>query len=455
MKPKTLSRREFLRLSALTAVGTALVACTPKATEEPTEAVEPTSPPEAEQPEPSPVPTEPPPAAEPVKIVIWDPIYTEQQVLLNELLPKYTEMNPNVTFEYESIQYDEVHKKTTIAMAGGGGPDAFNIPSYTWARFIDTKTALPVDPKGFGVDTLDQLAERYVPNLLNVFSVNGVLSVIPTYVGSYLLMYNPIYFPDGFPKTWDQLLEMSKTINQFEGDQQTRTTIRMGVDNPEHVQADMCPFIWEKGGDILNADRTKCTINEPAAVEGIAQMRKLVDEKAWIPNYPFTEGELYNGQLAIGVGGDWGFGYMDGLAAEKNAEKVQLGPWPVFKEGDQTHNYMQPWGWLVNAYSKNPDETWKVLGYLMSEENAERWQFETYQYTGVQAPWVEEMYVTDPRLKLSHEQLSFSHLGLISVKFDELMQPLVDASQAIMYQNEPIQETLDAAAAKVDEILAS
>jgi ABC-type glycerol-3-phosphate transport system substrate-binding protein len=297
------------------------------------------------------------------------------------------------------------------------------------------------------------LEARYVPNLLNIFKVDGKLSVIPTYVGSYLLLYNPTLFLNGFPQTWDELLEAAQTINKFDGDQQTATTIRMGIDNPEHIQADLCPFIWANGGDLLNAERTQCTLNEPAAVEGVAMMRKLVDEKAWVPNFPYSGAELFDGQAGCAVGGDWGFGDLDKQAEERGVPKVGLAGWPVYNEGDQTHNYMQPWGWLVNSYSKYPAETWAAVGYFMNAENAKRWQVETSQYTGVVADWVEELHQADPRLALSHEQLSFAHLGLLSVKFDEVMQPMVEAAQAIMYENAPIQETLDATCAKVDEIL--
>jgi ABC-type glycerol-3-phosphate transport system substrate-binding protein len=453
MTPQKLSRREFLRLAALSAPGIVVAACAAPASTP--AAAPPTQAPAATAVPPTAAlaPTSVPPPAEKIVLTVWDPLFDPQQVLLKELNNKYMEMNPNVTVKYESLQYDEVHKKVTIAMAGGGGPDAFNIPSYTWARFIDTKTAVEVDPVAFGANDLTDLESRYVPNLLQIFSVGGKISVIPTYVGSYLLLYNPVLFPDGFSPTWDKLVEASKGINRFDGDRQIATTVRMSVENPEHIHADMCPFIWTKGGDLLNEDRTKCIINAPEAVEGIAQMRKLVDAKAWVPDFPYSGKELFDKSLGAAVGGDWGFGDLDKQATEMGVSKVGLAGWPVFNQGDRTHNYMQPWGWLVSSYSKNPQQAWNLLGFYMNPENAKRWQVETSQYTGVVADWVDEMHKADPRLKLSHEQLSFSHIGLISVKYDEIMQPIVEAAQAIMYQNAPIQATLDAAATKVDSIL--
>jgi ABC-type glycerol-3-phosphate transport system substrate-binding protein len=102
-------------------------------------------------------------SAEGVELIIWDPLFDPQQILLKDLMAKYSALHPEVTFKYESIQYDEVHKKTTIAMAGGGGPDAFNVPSYTWARFIDTKTAVEIDPVAFGAKDMAALRQAMSP----------------------------------------------------------------------------------------------------------------------------------------------------------------------------------------------------------------------------------------------------------------------------------------------------
>ncbi|MHB0875794.1 MAG: ABC transporter substrate-binding protein [Anaerolineae bacterium] len=466
MDSKAFSRRHFVRLAALGAGGTLLAACGATATPEVvkevvTQVVEKEVTKEVEKEVTvevtqvvEKVVTATAVAAQPIELVIWDPIFDPQQVLLQNLTAKYTEMHPEVTFKYESIQYDEVHKKVTIAMAGGGGPDAFNVPSYTWARFIENNTAVEVDPLAFGLTSMAELEARYVPDLLEAFKVDGKLTVIPTYVGSYLLLYNPVQWPNGYAPTWDELVAASKELNKFEGDQQTAVTIRMSVDNPEHIHADLGPFVWEKGGDFLTADRTQCRLTDPAVIEGFAQMRRLVDEKAWVPDFPYSDDGLFSGQIASAVGGDWGFGELDALAAELSVPKAELSGWPVYAVGDETQNYLQPWAWLVNANSKNPAQTWSVIGYFMNLENAERWMVETSQYTGVLASWAQEIEQSDPRMKVSWEQLSHANIGLISSKYDEVMEPIVQAAQAIMLTGANIEETLAAACAAVDGILA-
>lgn len=449
---KALSRRRFLRLAALGAGGATLAACgatpTPEVVKEVvTEVVEVTK--EVEK-----VVTATPAPVEPIEIVIWDPIFDPQQVLLKDLMPRYSEMHPNVTFKYESIQYDEVHKKVTIAMAGGGGPDMFNVPSYTWARFIENNTAVEVDPMAFGAGSMAELEARYVPRLLEAFKVDGKLTVIPTYVGSYLILYNPTQWPDGYAPTWDELVAAGKELSKFEGGQQTAVTIRMSVDNPEHIHADLGPFVWEKGGDFLSADRSRCALTDPAVIEGVAQMRKLVDEQIWVPDFPYSDDGLFSGQLSSAVGGDWGFGDLDARAAELGVPKIELAGWPVYAAGDETENYLQPWAWLVNANSKHPGETWAAIGYFMNLENAERWMKETSQYTGVLAAWAQEIEQADHRMKISWEQLSHANIGLISSKYDEVMEPIVQAAQAIMLTGAPIEETLATACTAVDKILA-
>ena len=153
------------------------------------------------------------------------------------------------------------------------------------------------------------------------------------------------------------------------------------------------------------------------------------------------------------MGCAWGFGDLDKQATEMGVEKVGLGHVAGLQAGRKDAQLHAAMGLACELVQQEPGANVESLGDFVNLENAKRWQVETSQYTGVVADWVDEMHEADPRLKLSHEQLSNSHIGLISVKYDGVVQPIVEAAQAIMYQNAPIQATLDAAATKVDAIL--
>lgn len=99
MNSKKLSRRDFLRMSALTAAGAALAACAPKPTPKPT--VEPTKPPVKVEA----TPTTAPPAAKEVTLDIMSPV-AEYEGPYREIWNVYEAKNPGIKVNLFSINED-------------------------------------------------------------------------------------------------------------------------------------------------------------------------------------------------------------------------------------------------------------------------------------------------------------------------------------------------------------
>jgi ABC-type glycerol-3-phosphate transport system substrate-binding protein len=462
MEAKKLTRRDFLLFSAAAATGAVLAGCQPAepeiAKEEVIvketvvvegEPVEVTRIVEVEK-----VVTATPPP-EPIELLMWDPTHTPIQELMADLIPECTALYPDVTLKYEHVQYDEVHTKTAIAMAGGGGPDIFQVNSWAWPMFIEKGTVLELDPLAFGVDSLSELEAQYVPNLLNAFKVGGKLSVVPTCASSYLPDYNPAVYTEGYPETWDELIQVAKGITKQEGGTFTAIAHRFTVKNGEQMLANLGPFVWEHGGDFLNEDMTRCILNQPEGVAGVTLMRKMVDENVWVPDFPWS-GELFvDGSVGACMCGDWCLGGVDAMTDEAGLPRMQLAPVCVLEKGGQTVNYMVPGAYLVNANTKHAFEAWRTIAFFTNDDNSRRWLEEIQMFSGRLGPWVEESEKADPRLKVAHEQLSFGTVGIMTSKYQEIVDVLVPAAQAIMLENRPIQQTLDEASAKVDEVLAA
>jgi multiple sugar transport system substrate-binding protein len=340
-------------------------------------------------------------------------------------------------------------------MAAGTGPDIFQVPTYTWPRFIETKSILELDPMGFGAMTLPELEAQFVPKLLGIFKVKDKLYAGPAQASVYMHAFTPLLFPDGYPQTWDDLTAASKRITKIENGAAVVETLNLAADNPETVESRLGPFIWEKGADFLSADGTKSALTSEATLAGIATMRKLVDDKVWIPGFPASSQMLATGKEGASPDGDWSLGEYDRLADEAKAPKVGLAPVPVYKAGEQSKMFVTAWAYLVNAATKHPKEAWQAVGFFLNTANSKRWTAECGMYNGRLADWVVELERQDPRLKVAHDNLSNGVLGPMTSKFDEIMEPIVEATQKVMLENAPLQETMAAASTKVDQVLAS
>lgn len=437
MGTQRLSRRDFLRLSAATTTGVLLASCAPRT-------------PVTQAPQAAQAPQE-----EKITITILDPTWDTLNNVTQEILAEYTEAHPNVTFAYETVQYDEVHRKAAVAIAGGGGPDFFQCNSWSWPIFTEKGTVLEVEPTAFGVSSVDELAARYVPGLIESFKIQGKLTALPTVVSSYLPQYMPSVYVNGFPKTWAELLEVGPTITKEEGGAYVAQAFAFDVNNGEHLLAELGPFIWEAGGDFVDVEAKKCMFNAPEAVAGVELMRRMVDEKVWVPDMPSTSEMMVAGQIGARMCGDWCLPDLDAMCDEAGVPRSDLAQMPRIEPNGPTKNYIVPAAYLVNANTKYPSEVWKVVAFLLSEESAKRFFEAVAFYSGLVTDYFKQVEEKDPRIKLAHQELSNGTLGLMSSKYEEIITVLVEATQAIMLQNSPIQATLDEAAAKVDEILAA
>lgn len=205
-----LSRRDFLRLSALTAAGMALSACGPTPTEEPAEPVE-------EQPA---EPVEQPPAEEGVTIQYW--AAWGQYVRCWEgiqALDEYQELIGNNTVELKTGFTAET---LLTAVAGGEPPDAVSHPSGQYLDYMARGVLLPVEDLVAASSIIKQ--ENYLEGSWNNGFWEGTQYCIPANEGflRYGLNYNASLVeeagldPDSPPLTWEGCLEWHEALTQFD-----------------------------------------------------------------------------------------------------------------------------------------------------------------------------------------------------------------------------------------------
>lgn len=200
MKDTRLSRRDFLRLSALTGAGTILAACAKQATEAPAEALEE-----------EPVAT--PPPAENVKITVWG-WWQDRMNFFQESGTKFTAENPNIEVEVISIDQD-LWPKVYASVPASTGPTLLKMITTNYFAMRDQGLLLELDEISF---ERAFLKEKF-PN--HPWDAYGYY-VIPEGNQGALMMYNKKMFeeagldPENPPKTWDTYVEAAKKLTQTE-----------------------------------------------------------------------------------------------------------------------------------------------------------------------------------------------------------------------------------------------
>jgi ABC-type glycerol-3-phosphate transport system substrate-binding protein len=209
----TLSRREFLRLSALLTAGTVMASCAPAATEAPAPTEVPAEEPPAE--EPTEAPAEEPAPAEEVEMDYWYIWGGDGGTAMEEVSAMFEEQNPGVTINPLAIG-GEILDKTIAAYAGGTPPDLVDLilcaPMAARGALISIEEYLEVstvlDPDNFYDAQWD--AVRYGGGRWGIPANEGL--------GWLGQLYNRGLVQDAgldensLPTTWQELKEWAEAI---------------------------------------------------------------------------------------------------------------------------------------------------------------------------------------------------------------------------------------------------
>ena len=252
---RNISRRDFLRMSSVTAAGLVAAACTtpapaapaptqapaaPAPTQAPAAAPAPTSAPGATQ---APAPTAGPAvvskgvaknnfeamyeeAAAPFKgkdITLRLPVGGEGFWILwdKKISPRFTELT-GIKTQFESANYEQVYEKTFLDLGAKSGTyDLFDV-NFTWfGQFMATNGLAPLEPyltnpKMPKVDT-----SGYIPALLDTYGMwEGKLYGLPLIADAMIFPYNKAHFkdagldPEAPPKTWDEVYKFGKQLTK-------------------------------------------------------------------------------------------------------------------------------------------------------------------------------------------------------------------------------------------------
>ena len=170
-----------------------------------------------------------------------------------DLVDEYNKSQDQVQIEYST--YDQASYTTTklpTGFASGEGPDIYMISPGDFMKFAKSglmKDLTPDFPAG--------VKEDFLPASLDAVTYNGKIMALPFELESLGLYYNKEMLDKAgvqVPKTWDELHAAAKklTTDKVAG-------LIIPPDKGPYFNFIWYPFLWQQGGNVLNADGTKST----------------------------------------------------------------------------------------------------------------------------------------------------------------------------------------------------
>jgi trehalose/maltose transport system substrate-binding protein len=223
--------------------------------------------------------------------------------------------------------------------------------------------------------------KAFFPRIIENNTIGGKLVSIPWFTDAGLLYYRTDllqkYGYNAPPKTWEELAEMAKKIQdgeRKEGKADFQGFVFQGKAS-ESVTCNALEWIYSYGGGTIVDPDKKVTINNPKAIKALETAKSWVGTIAPVGVTTYGEEEARNiwqaGNAAFMR--NWPYAYALG----QDPKSVISGKFDISvlpKGGDDGKNAACLGGWqlMVSAYSKTPDAAADLVKYLVSSEEQKK-----------------------------------------------------------------------------------
>jgi multiple sugar transport system substrate-binding protein len=292
---------------------------------------------------------------------------------IDQIARDFEAQNPDIKVYMEYVGYDYVHDKIVTGMAA-------KPPAYD-AAMIDVIWPDEFIKAGYLLDVTDRITpdmkSGIFPASFNGVTRNGKVYGMPWLMDVKYFMYNKDMLQQaGFtdpPKTWEELVDQAKVIKQ-KGI--AEFPIIWSWNQKEGVVCDFTVLLFGNGGAFLDANG-KPVFNNDKGVQVLTWMKQTIDDGLSNPSSVSSdenavEADFLAGKSAFAV--NWLFQYSDSNDASKSqiVGKAAFAPMPVFEAGAMAgikgSSVDGSSSFAIMATTPYPDQTWKFLNYIASNE---------------------------------------------------------------------------------------
>ncbi|MBP2414145.1 multiple sugar transport system substrate-binding protein [Arthrobacter stackebrandtii] len=274
---------------------------------------------------------------------------------------------------------DDYSTKLKAAIAGKKVPDVFYVDPGSVQAYVKTGVIKDMSPMLEGADPVD--LDNIWPYGVDSYRFDGKLMgqgsiyALPKDVGPFSFGYNKTMFEKAGiplpskdkPYTFDEFVAVAKQLTQDTNGDGKLDQWGTGL----NVQWNLQPFVWSNGGDWLNEDRTKVTVDTPefaealqwfADLQNVAKVTPSVGEAQTLDTYQ----RWMQGQIGFFPVGPW-----DVSTYEKLPFDWDLIPYPAGATG-KTATWTGTLGIAVSNSTKSPEQAVELAKYLSTNEEAQQ-----------------------------------------------------------------------------------
>ena len=312
--------------------------------------------------------------SKPVTIEFWTHEDAARQALEEKYIEEYTAAHQNVTINVTRQSAEKLRELVQTAFAAGQGPTFFNLPIENEYQYIEAGRVAPADYKTLGFSNAKDLIANYSDGMIDAVVYDGDVYGLPLELTNWSIFINKKVFKDAgldpetdYPKTWEDMVEVSKKIVLRDGDIITRR----GFDfRYSYELTYFVPMVEQLGGALDGKDGC---VNEEAWVKALQFMKEWGPSGNNLGNPTLTAArKLFNkdnndiGMCNTGL-------YQEARILSDNPDFYNSGEWmvvpyPVFEDAvkDVAGCYYGHF-YMVNADASKEEQkvAWDIIKYFL------------------------------------------------------------------------------------------
>ena len=383
-----------------------------------------------------------------------------QDAFTQKWIPEFEAANPGVTVELTSIPFAGVisyDAKLLSALAGGDGPDLWDMGDWNYSLYLDAGFLAPLDPMTFGYDSAQDMIDSHAPGTMSVFTRDGQVYGLFSEYNTLGLFYNAALFedvgverlPTDRPVSWDEIAEISSALYKENAD--TGAIERVGYQfgffanfrSPQWYAQGYYALLRQYGQNDLYIDGAAAA-NSEASVNAFQVIYDYTwTHKAYDPTFIANWfADIPQGRVGMVLAGTW----FPPAATPNNPDwEFGVAPHPVVDPDDPAtyHNIQWAWGWSVNANASAEQQqlAQDFLAFIVGkkgETEQAAWWFDNLGYmhpsnaflgSDTYAATLEE----NPWLQVWVDAFEDYQIDYVQHSYDQAGQALLRAIDRIIY----------------------
>lgn len=402
-------------------------------------------------------------ASNTIELIFWTHEDPNRTPLEEKYIKEFEQMYPNVKITRVTYPSRKIAEVILTAFAANKGPDIFNMEIQNEYPYIVNGRVAPIDLKALELKSYDELNDQYLEGALEPVTYEGKIYGLPLELTNWAVFVNKKYFREvgldpekDYPKTWEEMMEVSEKLVIREGD----VLVRRGFDfRYPYYLTFFLPMVEQLGGALISEDGKKAIVNDEAWLKVLYYM------KEWGPNGKnLGSPTLTNARKLFNKDNNTvtmclsGLYQIDRIRAD-NPEFYESGEWmvvpfPVFKDAvkDVRCNYYGHY-YMVNAQSSKDKQywAWKFINYMLS--HPEEYLINVGLIQPKKSLIESDTFKNYPYADVFISDMEKSHSVPLLTNGPQFEQLIREAVEAVMLTNTTPEEALKTLKEKANELL--